>query len=164
MKKYRIRPLIGVVLTICCSVSTAFSAFAGPGSSQSENASPIVVCGESQEDRQPQADSEPIALESPGGQNLTALGTFTVTGYCGCETCSGGHSLTYSGVVPTADHTISADLSRFPIGTRLMIGDTIYTVEDKGSSVQGDTVDIFYDTHEEALKHGTTHQEVFLVN
>ena len=40
----------------------------------------------------------------------TSLGRFTITGYCGCEQCSGGHSLTYSGTVPTPNHTISAEI------------------------------------------------------
>ena len=73
----------------------------------------------------------------------TSLGRFTITGYCGCEQCSGGHNLTFSGTVPTPNHTISADLDYFPLGTRLEIDGIVYTVEDKGSSVNGNILDIF---------------------
>lgn len=92
-----------------------------------------------------------------------SLGMFTITGYCNCESCSGGSNLTYSGTVPQANHTVSADISIFPIGTRLMIDDIVYTVEDIGSSVVQNKIDIFYATHEEAVAHGTTTAEVFAV-
>ncbi len=94
-----------------------------------------------------------------------SLGMFTVTGYCSCDICcpSSVSKLTYSGTEPQPDHTVSADIDIFPIGTRLMIGDTIYTVEDIGSNVIENKIDIFYSTHEEALAHGTTTEEVFTV-
>lgn len=92
-----------------------------------------------------------------------SAGIFKVTGYCGCNKCSGGYGLTYSGTVPTANHTISADLNLFPLGTKLRIGDIIYTVEDKGSSVNGNILDIYYDTHQDALDRGTYSAEVFVV-
>ena len=81
----------------------------------------------------------------------TSLGRFTITGYCGCEQCSGGHSLTYSGTVPTPNHT------------RLEIDGIVYTVEDKGSFVNGNILDIYYGSHQEALAKGTYTAEVFLV-
>lgn len=94
----------------------------------------------------------------------TSLGMFTTTGYCGCKKCSGSSGLTYSGTVPKAHHTISADLSVLPLGTKVRIGDTIYTVEDIGGGVNGHKIDIFYDTHAEALAHGLSQDEVFLIS
>lgn len=95
----------------------------------------------------------------------TSLGMFTVTGYCNCDICCPSTSkLTYSGTEPQPNHTISADINLFPMGTRLMIGDIIYTVEDIGSSVTEKKIDIFYATHEEAAAHGTTTEEVFAVS
>ncbi len=95
--------------------------------------------------------------------NETLLGEFTVTGYCGCDTCSGGHNLTYSGTVPKANHTLSADLTILPIGSKVWIDGIIYTVEDMGGNVNGNIVDIFYDNHEDAISHGTTTSEVYLI-
>lgn len=92
-----------------------------------------------------------------------SLGKFSITGYCSCDKCSGGHGLTYSGTVPTPNHTISADLTKFPLGTKLKVDGIVYTVEDKGSSVNGNILDIFYGTHAEALAKGTYTAEVFLV-
>lgn len=92
-----------------------------------------------------------------------SLGIFTTSGYCNCLLCSTGENLTYSGSVPQSNHTISADLNLLPLNTKVMIHDIVYTVEDIGSSVNGNRIDIFYDTHEEALAHGIEEVEVFLV-
>lgn len=118
-------------------------------------------------------DEEEYISQGPGVQKeekeeapaprATSLGRFTITGYCGCEQCSGGHNLTYSGTVPTPNHTISADLNYFPLGTKLKIDGTVYTVEDKGSFVNGNILDIYYGSHQEALAKGTYTTEVFLV-
>ena len=83
-----------------------------------------------------------------------SYGTFKISAYCGCEACSGGHLYTYSGAVPKEDHTISADLDQFPLGTKLLIDGIIYTVEDKGSGVVENHLDIYFDTHKEALDYG----------
>lgn len=98
------------------------------------------------------------------GTKGESLGIFTTTGYCTCtQCCSAGWTLTYSGTVPKANHTISADINHYPIGTRLMIDDVIYTVEDIGTHVEGSWVDIYYDNHDDAVAHGMKQQEVFTV-
>lgn len=94
----------------------------------------------------------------------TFLGEFTVTGYCGCNLCSAGHNMTYSGTVPKANHTLSADLDILPIGSKVWIDGIIYTVEDKGGAVSGQKVDIFYDNHEAAVAHGKITADVYLVS
>lgn len=91
------------------------------------------------------------------------LGTFKATAYCGCDYCSGGHALTYSGTVPKANHTIAADLNLYPLGTKLMIDDIVYTVEDKGSSVVDNKIDIYFETHAEALAFGLKNVDVYSV-
>lgn len=91
------------------------------------------------------------------------LGSFHATAYCNCERCSGGHALTYSGTVPKPNHTIAADLIKYPIGTKLLINGIVYTVEDKGSNVIDDRIDIFFATHEEALAFGTKNVDVYSV-
>lgn len=98
---------------------------------------------------------EPVAEKS--------LGMYTTTGYCNCKKCSSGSGLTYSGTTPQANHTISADISILPLGTKVRINDIIYTVEDIGSSVKNNKLDIYYATHKEASAHGRSQAEVFLV-
>lgn len=109
----------------------------------------------------PEPPKEEVEEKEP---EYVSLGMFVTTGYCNCEICCpSGSSLTYSGTVPQVNRTISADISRFPIGTRLMINGIIYTVEDIGSDVKGDKIDIYYATHQEAYDHGVLQAEVFAV-
>lgn len=103
------------------------------------------------------------ADHSVTGKKGGSLGNFVTTAYCSCSTCSSGSNLTYSGTVPKPDHTISADIGLYPIGTKLMIGNTVYTVEDIGSSVNGNCLDIFFDSHQQALNYGRKTVEVFSV-
>lgn len=92
------------------------------------------------------------------------LGKFQTTAYCDCpQCCPTGHNLTYSGTVPKANHTISADINLYPLGTRLMIGDTVYTVEDIGGNVNGNKLDIYFETHEQALNYGLKTVDVYAV-
>lgn len=104
-----------------------------------------------------------VAAAVSTSQKEVSLGTFTTSGYCNCSQCSGGHSLTYSGTVPKANHTISADLTILPLGSKVRIGNVVYTVEDKGSGVKGNWIDIYYDDHAAAWGHGLKQQEVFLI-
>lgn len=167
-------------LTLICILSLSLPVWAaesGPGSdigvtivttgkSTEEDAdaqSQVITCGTGEASETGAVSRQPEAAPKESGSKGASLGMFTTTGYCNCSECSGGHSLTYSGTVPKANHTVSADLSVFPIGTRLMIGDVIYTVEDMGSSVKGNWLDIYYDNHDAAVAHEMKTQEVFSV-
>ena len=92
------------------------------------------------------------------------LGEFQVTGYCSCTICCGEKEerLTKSETVPRASHTIAADPSVIPLGTRIVIDDVIYTVEDTGKAVRGMRLDIFFDSHEEAVQYGRQEKYVYL--
>ncbi len=128
------------------------------GTSSAFGASPVITCGAGQSQAAPAVEKK----EETTTTQWVSLGTFGTTGYCNCSLCSSGFSLTYSGTVPKAKHTISADLSLFPLGTQLRIDDVVYTVEDIGSAVTGRVLDIYYDSHENALAHGWQIKEVFI--
>lgn len=147
MKKHKFYKQIRISAVCFLTLALNFSSWA----------SEVILCGSTS------SIPEPEPVETTKDNTPASLGMFTTTGYCNCEACSGGHSLTYAGTVPQANHTISADLELFPLGTKLMIGDVIYTVEDMGSSVSGNKVDIYYDNHESAVAHGMQTQEVFFV-
>ncbi|WP_320965796.1 3D domain-containing protein [Hungatella effluvii] len=49
------------------------------------------------------------------------------------------------------------------MGTKVEIGGIVYTVEDTGESVTGNVIDIYFDTHEEAVRFGRQRKEVYLV-
>lgn len=158
------------ITTLCCfsMTLTAFAAATEDSPVSESTKDSVIVCGEKtdSEETADLADFGPgVSFQEPEQQaSGESLGMFTTTGYCNCERCnSGGHALTYSGTVPKAAHTISADLSLYPIGTKLMIGDIIYTVEDKGTHVSGNWIDVYYDDHDDAWNHGLKTEEVFLV-
>lgn len=159
MNRKKYRNLIMLLFSFVCIISMMCPVWAAE--TDEDCASPVVTAGSGTAAAETAAVTEaaPEAAASHG----VSLGMFTTTGYCGCEACSGGFNLTSSGTVPRAGHTISADLDIFPIGTELMIDGVVYTVEDMGSSVNGQKLDIYYASHEEALAHGLKRQEVFTI-
>ena len=66
-----------------------------------------------------------------------------------------------SGTAPRPDYTVAADPDVFPLGSRIRIGEIIYLVEDTGASIKGNVVDIYYETHEEAVANADTRQRCF---
>ena len=95
----------------------------------------------------------------------TLLGVFDITGYCSCEVCCGKKEkyLTKTETIPRAGYTVAADPSILEMGTKVEIGGIVYTVEDTGESVTGNVIDIYFDTHEEAVRFGRQRKEVYLV-
>ena len=104
---------------------------------------------------------KPEKPATPVYEKGESLGVFTATAYC--PESSGKQCLTYSGTVPQPQHTISADITLLPLGTKVMIDGIVYTVEDIGSSVKGNKVDIFFATRGEALDFGRQTKELFTV-
>lgn len=88
-------------------------------------------------------------------------GVATITHYCNCSACCGqwAGGGTASGTTPTAGRTVAADL---PFGTRLLINGKEYIVEDRG--VSGCWVDIYCDSHAEALARGMYQTEVYIID
>lgn len=103
------------------------------------------------------ATTTPVTATESG----ECIGTFTITAYCGCKKCSGGHNKTASGTTPTEGRTIAADTSILPYGTQVVIDGIVYTVEDCGSGVNGNHIDIFFSTHERALAYGSRSVKVY---
>lgn len=104
----------------------------------------------------------PQTIESQ--PTLTSLGTFTITYYCPCSACCGKtDGITKSGVKAISNHTIAAP-SNFEFGTILVINGIEYTVEDRGSAIIENHIDIFVESHEQALQNGVKQFEVYKIN
>ena len=86
---------------------------------------------------------------------------FKVTAYCSCAKCCGGHASGYtsSGTKATAGRTVAAS-GQFSYGTKLLINGKEYTVEDRGGAVKGDKIDIYMNSHAEALAWGVKYLPV----
>ena len=88
------------------------------------------------------------------------LGTYKLTAYCACSKCCGkSDGITASGVKAKAGRTVA--VKNLSFGTQLMINGEIYTVEDRG--VGSGVVDIFFDSHSEALDFGVKYAKVYEV-
>ena len=91
-------------------------------------------------------------------------GVYKVTAYCACMQCCGKtNGLTASGTHATANRTIAAPKT-FAFGTKVVINGVTYTVEDRGGAIQGNRIDIYMDTHSEALQWGVRYLEVDVLN
>ncbi len=123
------------------------------------------------------AESEITETENIGGIAPTteSLGEFTLTAYCPCAKCCGEWSAehpsrigtdyiqkTASGTIPEAGRTIGVDPGVIPFGTVVIINDHEYIAEDRGGAVKGNSIDIFFDDHNEALEFGRQTAEVFI--
>ena len=67
---------------------------------------------------------------------------------------------TASGAMPTSGHTVA--MAGVPFGTQLLINGTVYTVEDLGTPYGH--VDIYFDSHAEALSFGLQYADVYQLN
>ena len=82
------------------------------------------------------------------------VGYYTLTYYCSCSKCCGKtNGITAWGTKATAGKTIATS-SKFAFGTKLIINGHEYIVEDRGGAIQGNKIDIFVNSHSEALQLG----------
>lgn len=96
---------------------------------------------------------EPEGPEEPAVQMITMV--CELTAYCPCEKCCGqwAGGNTASGTVPTAGRTVGVDPEVIPLGTTVYIDGQAYRAEDTGAFT-GNIIDIYMDSHEEAMRFG----------
>ena len=113
------------------------------------------------EDTSENAGSSDVSSDSSNSGQGTYLGNFTLTAYCNCAQCCGtAGNATASGAMPTSGHTVA--MAGVPFGTQLLINGTVYTVEDLGTPYGH--VDIYFDSHAEALSFGLQYADVYQLN
>lgn len=94
------------------------------------------------------------------------LGKFYITHYCPCARCcgQGGGKVTASGTVPTAGRTVGVNPKLISYGTRLKVGDTRgYIAEDTGGGIGWNHLDIYCNSHAEALSKGVGWEKVWAI-
>lgn len=92
------------------------------------------------------------------------LGEFRLTAYCACEKCCGkwADGITATGTTPTAGRTIAVDQDVIPYGSEVIINGHTYKAEDCGGAIVGNRIDVYFDSHEEALEFGVQYANVLL--
>ncbi|MGM9972654.1 MAG: 3D domain-containing protein [Clostridiaceae bacterium] len=96
--------------------------------------------------------------------NKRSLGIFKLTAYCPCSICTGNYAngITSTGTRATANRTIAVDPRVIPYGAKVEINGNNYVAEDTGSAIKQYKIDIFFNTHSEALRFGVKYSEVFI--
>lgn len=104
-----------------------------------------------------------IVEEKKPDRVLVSLGEYRISAYCPCEKCClKSDGITASGTQATAGRTAAMNGVQF--GTKIVIDGHEYTVEDRGGGLGSKIIDIYFDTHEEALNSGLwVMREVFQV-
>ena len=119
----------------------------------------------------PDAVSQPALTESeieagPEQSGEWRTVQMRVTAYCPCEKCCGEYSdgITACGhKIRSGDAFVAAD-KQYSFGTEMLIPG--YTngqpvkVLDRGGAIRRDRLDVFFHSHEEALKWGVKHLDV----
>ena len=113
-------------------------------------------------------DEEEYILEEEKEKQLQSIGWFIITAYCPCEKCCGkwADGITATGTTATEGRTIAVDPAVINLGSvvyfegvdGLVSG---YIAEDTGGAIKGNKIDLFFDSHQDALDWGIKEVEVF---
>ncbi len=95
----------------------------------------------------------------------------SMTAYCPCSICCGAYSSGYTanGARATQYVTVAAP-SHIPFGTRVYIpalshypNGGYFTVQDRGGAIQGNRIDVYFDSHSEALRFGRKSLQIYIL-
>lgn len=131
-----VRYLIGIMVLCLCMLTT----------SQPTSPEPIVV-----------PEPEPVP------EVVTEL--YELTAYCPCSKCCGkwANGITSTGTTATQGRTIAVDPKVIPYGTKVLIGENEYIAEDCGGAIKGKRIDVYFDSHADALKFGRQVREIQII-
>lgn len=94
---------------------------------------------------------------------LKSLGEFKISFYCPCEKCCGkSDGITKTGTIAAKDRTVAVDPNKIPYGSILYIDGQRYIAEDCGLAIKENRIDIFCESHSQAIQNGTYYTEVFM--
>ncbi len=92
------------------------------------------------------------------------LGRFKVTAYCHCVKCCGkSDGITATGTKVKEGRTIAVDPDVIPLGSKVELDGHTYIAEDVGGAINGNKIDIYFNTHDEALKWGVQYKKIYLM-
>lgn len=122
----------------------------------------VEIIEETKEEIHPIEETERVSrgfIEEPNYQ------IWDVTFYCNCYSCCGKtDGITASGTIATPWHTIAMS-KEYSMGTKLYLEDLDITFikEDIGGAITGNKIDVFVNTHEEALSMGRKQMKGYIV-
>lgn len=125
------------------------------------------------EPEEPVAEEYDPAWDKPATESAVCndvfLGEYTLTAYCACSRCCGvwANGYTATGTMATEGRTIAVDPGVIPYGTHVLLiwpdgTQHSYIAEDCGSGVNGNHIDVFFDSHQAARIFGVQRAMAYL--
>lgn len=98
--------------------------------------------------------------------NGKAMGSFKLTFYCACASCSGGYGAgTATGTRCTEGRTIAVDPRVIPLGSKVYIeGYGDFIAEDTGGAIKGNKIDIYLNDHSRCYALGVARANVYVMS
>jgi 3D (Asp-Asp-Asp) domain-containing protein len=149
-----LRPTSVLTIMVLTAAILLLSIFTGTGYSKS--AGPILLSTTF-------TQSDIDDLEQPSEWQTVQM---KVTAYCPCSKCCGSSAdgITASNHRIEAGDTFVAADRKYPFGTEMIItgydNSRQVKVLDRGGAITGDHIDVFFPTHEQALKWGVKYINV----
>jgi 3D (Asp-Asp-Asp) domain-containing protein len=99
-----------------------------------------------------------------------SLGNFKLTAYCSCSLCCGKWANNRpNGVVYGAigeelkeGYSIAVDPTVIPYRTEVIINGHTYKTQDCGGAIKGNSIDVYFEDHNDALEFGVQYAEVYI--
>ena len=160
-----------IVFIIGAIFGYAISSFTVRSVEKQSDAKPIQTSNETiTEIQEPTILSEPEPTITEPQKEVIYLGEYKLTGYCPCEKCCGNWAfdrpdgIVYgaSGNELKSGYSIAVDPSVIPYGTEVIINGVTYRADDCGGAIKGNRIDVYFDTHEEALEFCVKYADVFM--
>ena len=105
-----------------------------------------------------------VVQEEPEPKPEYITETFKLTAYCPCMQCCGKtDGITASGTKATEGRTIAVDPNVIPFGTEVIINGHTYIAEDKGGAIKDNRIDVYFDSHQDALEFGVQYADVLIM-
>lgn len=159
-----------IVIVVVCLI------LLGMGTSSNSAGSIDETTVETSTKSSPAPSTEPEGLtEEVKEPEIISLGEYRLTAYCGCSKCCGkwgenrpldenGKPIVYTANMSVAKEgvTIAADISILPYGTKVIIDGHEYIVQDKGGVINGNRIDIYFESHQDALNFGVQYKEIYI--
>jgi 3D (Asp-Asp-Asp) domain-containing protein len=130
-----------------------------------EETKPKEVVEKPKQEQNNKDDSNKETEESKQEEsNLVYMGRFKLTAYCACSKCCGkSDGITASGTKAKQGRTIAVDPKQIPYGTKVVINGHTYVAEDCGGSIKNNRIDVFFNSHKEALQFGVQYADVYII-
>lgn len=179
----RIWPVIAAVCVLGASLVFTLSREKKPSEAQEANATEqVVTLSKLAAEHSMEKPAIISAVELLGNEvdevdepaAPTSIGWFIVTAYCACEKCCGKtpddpwYGITATGTRATEGRTVAVDPRVIPLGGTIyfegpngLVGG--YIAEDTGGAIKGNRIDLYFDSHEDALEWGVRELEVFVM-